>query len=215
MPEQTVFFVEGSCPTLVVDEDAGIRLDCTLEFRASCELTAALEAGGTAMEDVRRSVIAELQVAYIRAYPAGIPVEELAAGHPDSAFSAEIAERLNRKFKVFYGTELASFSVEEHRLEAADRTKLEQLREKQRLTDPGIAAEELRRKLAEQMSAAAPAETPDKWVCECGRDNGSRFCPDCGRPRSYARWRCSCGAVNTGRFCTECGKRLAGVFGEA
>lgn len=216
------YTVEGTCPSLYVDEKADIRIDCTIHFRSKCVLKLASE--GTAPETaVCNTIQMAVQIAYIRSFDAGIPAEVMEAGHPDADFSAAIAKRLSTEVKLLYGAELEEFTVEEHHIAAEDEAKLAKQREMKRLTDPRIAAEELRKTLEQAVEAAAArtaegaaaAEVTNEWICECGKSNRSRFCPDCGKPRSYARWLCACGAVNTGKFCTECGKRLVAPAGEA
>lgn len=45
------------------------------------------------------------------------------------------------------------------------------------------------------------------WVCECGTENLTKFCGECGKPKPGNEWVCaSCGAVNVTKFCGECGK---------
>ena len=46
------------------------------------------------------------------------------------------------------------------------------------------------------------------WKCECGTENNSKFCMNCGKPQPQANgWTCSCGTVNQGKFCQNCGNK--------
>ncbi|MBR3644599.1 MAG: hypothetical protein IKN57_13985, partial [Parasporobacterium sp.] len=54
----------------------------------------------------------------------------------------------------------------------------------------------------------APGYNAGTWICEnCGSENTSAFCPDCGTPRPVSmEWTCeNCGSVNESNFCPECG----------
>lgn len=59
------------------------------------------------------------------------------------------------------------------------------------------------------MGPSAPRTVPlksgNRWVCACGRENTSNFCPDCGSKKNLSLWICVCGSRNTGKFCPECG----------
>lgn len=45
------------------------------------------------------------------------------------------------------------------------------------------------------------------WVCECGAENTTKFCGDCGKQKPSLEWICSsCGTTNTTKFCGECGQ---------
>jgi len=45
------------------------------------------------------------------------------------------------------------------------------------------------------------------WVCECGTENVTKFCGECGKPKPSTEWVCaSCGTTNMTKFCGECGK---------
>ena len=60
------------------------------------------------------------------------------------------------------------------------------------------------------VTSGAVAGGADTWKCECGADNTSKFCMNCGKPKPAPAaadgWTCECGAVNKGKFCMECGK---------
>ncbi len=46
-----------------------------------------------------------------------------------------------------------------------------------------------------------------RWVCGCGSENTSKFCPECGGKAPIKPWKCpDCGTENKGRFCSECGR---------
>ncbi|MCL1835839.1 MAG: SPFH domain-containing protein [Oscillospiraceae bacterium] len=60
-----------------------------------------------------------------------------------------------------------------------------------------------------QAQAAAPADEPSGWTCECGHaGNMGKFCMECGKPKPQVdTWTCECGHEgNAGKFCAECGK---------
>ncbi len=52
-------------------------------------------------------------------------------------------------------------------------------------------------------------EAPAGWTCNCGNTNTGKFCSNCGTPRPQDGWVCDCGAKNKGKFCAECGKPQA------
>ncbi len=62
---------------------------------------------------------------------------------------------------------------------------------------------------AQAIQPQQPAQAPVSggWICGCGKENGGKFCSDCGSPAPApkAAWKCSCGVENTGKFCPECG----------
>ena len=57
---------------------------------------------------------------------------------------------------------------------------------------------------AEQVSSLT-----ESWTClNCGHENTTRFCQECGAEKPY--WVCSCGRTNSSsKFCGDCGKSLA------
>ena len=58
---------------------------------------------------------------------------------------------------------------------------------------------------AQQPQQAQPQ--PGAWKCECGAENTSKFCQNCGKPKpDNGKWTCECGTENTGKFCQNCGK---------
>lgn len=40
-----------------------------------------------------------------------------------------------------------------------------------------------------------------QWLCICGSVNDSKYCPICGKEKSYERWICTCEKVNIGKYC--------------
>lgn len=63
-----------------------------------------------------------------------------------------------------------------------------------------------------QYQQPAPARPgAGNWICECGAENGGKFCINCGKgkpaPKAEGGWTCSCGATNKGKFCSECGAK--------
>ena len=56
------------------------------------------------------------------------------------------------------------------------------------------------------------AESKEPWTCaNCGKENTSRYCVECGAERPY--WTCSCGTANTGnKFCGACGTSLSALI---
>lgn len=63
-----------------------------------------------------------------------------------------------------------------------------------------------------QYQQPAPAKPgAGNWICECGTENGGKFCINCGKskpaPKAEGGWTCSCGATNKGKFCAECGAK--------
>lgn len=63
-----------------------------------------------------------------------------------------------------------------------------------------------------QYQQPAPARPgAGNWICECGAENGGKFCINCGKgkpaPKAEGGWVCSCGATNKGKFCSECGAK--------
>ena len=47
----------------------------------------------------------------------------------------------------------------------------------------------------------------DKWRCVCGKENDTRFCPECGAKAPVKPWKCSCGKDCTTNFCPDCGSK--------
>ena len=47
------------------------------------------------------------------------------------------------------------------------------------------------------------------WLCNCGKTNEGKFCPNCGAKKETGTpmWRCTCGNVNKGKFCPKCGSK--------
>lgn len=47
------------------------------------------------------------------------------------------------------------------------------------------------------------------WLCNCGKTNEGKFCPNCGAKKETGTpmWKCSCGNVNKGKFCPKCGSK--------
>ena len=52
------------------------------------------------------------------------------------------------------------------------------------------------------------SNSTDSWTClNCGKENTSKFCLECGAERPY--WICSCGNVNSSnKYCGECGQSV-------
>ncbi len=48
------------------------------------------------------------------------------------------------------------------------------------------------------------SEAKIHWRCQCGTQNESRFCTECGAQRPEV-WTCRCGEQGTGKFCINCG----------
>lgn len=213
-------------PVLVVDRDKGIELDCSLRFNATFQLKAEGEPKAidpaTAAE-IRKRVLMEIQVAYAKAWPSGMPTDVLDAGRPDDSFCEGIVARLNEVLPLYAGVSLAAFTVDSHRLGATDMVQLETLRSMKEKSDAMADADRLivetqkrvdaARKAVKETSVPVGPAKPNEWVCPCGKTNSSRYCPECGRPRSYVKWVCSCGSINnSGQFCPECGKPLIKAF---
>ena len=60
-----------------------------------------------------------------------------------------------------------------------------------------------------ELLATTPSKseaTTEAWVClNCGKENTTKFCLECGAERPF--WICSCGNINSSnKFCGECGK---------
>ncbi len=68
-----------------------------------------------------------------------------------------------------------------------------------------MGAQQQQQAPVQQQAPAAPSA--DAWKCDCGADNGGKFCAQCGskRPEAPAGWTCNCGNTNTGKFCSNCG----------
>lgn len=50
----------------------------------------------------------------------------------------------------------------------------------------------------------APEASAESWSCpDCGNENDTPFCPQCGKQKPD--WTCACGQVNQGSFCGSCG----------
>lgn len=72
----------------------------------------------------------------------------------------------------------------------------------------GMNANSLYQMGQQNPAPAAPAPAANSWKCNCGAENTSKFCAECGAPKPADGWSCpTCGAVNKGKFCTECGAK--------
>ncbi len=50
----------------------------------------------------------------------------------------------------------------------------------------------------------APEASAEIWSCpDCGNENDTPFCPQCGKQKPD--WKCACGQINQGSFCGSCG----------
>ena len=47
----------------------------------------------------------------------------------------------------------------------------------------------------------------DKWLCLCGMENSTNFCPECGAKAPPKPWKCSCGKDCNTNFCPDCGSK--------
>lgn len=60
-----------------------------------------------------------------------------------------------------------------------------------------------------QIGSSVVYPSTDTWNCACGcKDIKSKFCPECGSPKSAPAvgWNCICGCKNiTSKFCPDCG----------
>ena len=45
-----------------------------------------------------------------------------------------------------------------------------------------------------------------QWTCECGAQNTTAFCTQCGKQNPEDSWKCTCGAQNSTPFCGQCGR---------
>lgn len=68
---------------------------------------------------------------------------------------------------------------------------------------------ELFRMAAENRSA--PVWKDGKWQCVCGRNNDTKFCPDCGAKAPVKPWKCTCGKVCDTNFCPDCGTKAVNL----
>lgn len=72
----------------------------------------------------------------------------------------------------------------------------------------GMNANSLYQMGQQNPAPAVPAPAANSWKCNCGAENTSKFCAECGAPKPADGWSCpTCGAVNKGKFCTECGAK--------
>ena len=60
----------------------------------------------------------------------------------------------------------------------------------------------------EKDSSDSSEDEEETWVCpECGTENNSKFCGNCGAPKIH--WFCpDCGKENEGKFCVGCGREM-------
>lgn len=63
-------------------------------------------------------------------------------------------------------------------------------------------------KFCAECGKSVPISSENTWICGCGTENHSKFCCECGKPQPVSEegWACSCGSKNLGKFCSECGK---------
>ena len=47
----------------------------------------------------------------------------------------------------------------------------------------------------------------DKWLCLCGMENSTNFCPECGAKAPPKPWKCSCGRDCNTNVCPDCGSK--------
>ena len=64
---------------------------------------------------------------------------------------------------------------------------------------------ELFRMAAEQK--AVQKWNGNKWLCTCGKENETKFCPDCGAKAPVKSWKCNCGRECDTNFCPDCGTK--------
>ena len=79
---------------------------------------------------------------------------------------------------------------------SSTRTLAEPMRSAQKKT---TADPEISEQIPKTISAAKI-----QWRCQCGTQNESRFCTECGSARPEV-WTCRCGAQGIGKFCINCG----------
>lgn len=161
-------------------------------------------------EDIlKKEMKDEIQAAYVLGYPNGISMEEFDKGKPSEEFVQKLQEELNTKFRLFFGPEVETIAFEKQWIPEDQRKLWDDLHEAKRNTDPVYAAKKLRQAMDDLIAEAESKKKVHQWICSCGETNTSKFCPQCGAPRSYNRWICfHCGTENKGNFCTECGTPL-------
>ena len=69
-------------------------------------------------------------------------------------------------------------------------------------------------KTSDSSNSEADADNSNEaWVClNCGKENTSKFCLECGAEKPY--WVCSCGRENSSKFCGECGASITVLIDE-
>lgn len=206
------YVFEGTLPVRVRDAAAGFDADCTLCFRAGCAAVTADKArpfGPELNEKKFKALVTSAVISgYLRLYPDGMEAEALDKA-PGEALAREAFGTLACSL-LLNNAVPEGFTVEEHRLKEEDEALLNGARERAALCDPEKAAEAFLKQsnaaIEEARRKAAPALI--RWVCACGRENVSPFCPECGKKKSAEKWICACGSVNGSPFCPECGKKF-------
>jgi len=119
-----------------------------------------------------------------------------------------IREEFNRREEESRGIRLLGIAFSELRLTRADGEMITRLEKAVLWRSPELG------RLFYPPGEAPEPETPrvpgvvrpdGSWICGCGKENGSRFCRECGKGRP-TDWFCRCGKRNTANFCVECGK---------
>ena len=70
----------------------------------------------------------------------------------------------------------------------------------------------------ENVSESSVESPTESWIClNCGKENNTKFCLDCGVEKPY--WICACGRINnSNKFCGDCGRNyveLIDIFNSA
>lgn len=163
MAELIVLSAKESLPILIVDQNSGLELDCTLSFSARFQMER--EAIPTFLhpipsdETLQREVTSKVIIAYLTEYPHGMPKAMADIGHPDAAFVEKTKIKLNEDLGRSYGLKLNTFQIENHQLLQSDLQKWEVLLEAQRLTDPKVKAESLLQELQKKLDTAKQGKT--------------------------------------------------------
>ncbi|QTE71585.1 trypsin-like peptidase domain-containing protein [Clostridiales bacterium FE2011] len=57
-----------------------------------------------------------------------------------------------------------------------------------------------------EVTSQKSSSTTETWIClNCGKENTTRYCQECGAEKPY--WICVCGKINSSnKFCGECGQ---------
>ncbi len=168
---------ESSIPVVVMDETIQLELDVSLSYTARVRLkplNGRISIPSSLSEETfRETVFAAVTMAY-SVCRHRMPLAELQSGRP----AAEVAEEAKRRLGDSLsdsGAVIDSVKIEKQRISDEDREMLDSIVETSKLRDPKKAAEYLLRKTQEEIARR-------QWICPCGKNNYSRFCPECGRP---------------------------------